>query len=48
MEEYAITLDKHITAGTVPSCDISKMAKEGYCSYCDHRDKCQAVENGKL
>lgn len=48
MEEYAITLDKHLIAGTVPHCDISKMAKEGYCSYCDHRDKCQAVENGKL
>jgi len=47
MVEYAILLDHHIHAKTIPQCDIAKMAKEGYCSYCDHRDKCQEAENGK-
>lgn len=45
MEEYAIELDKHLTAGTVPKCDIAKMKKEGYCNYCDYCDKCSAAED---
>jgi len=43
MENYAITLDKHLMAGTVPSCDIPLMKKEGYCNYCDYCDKCRAA-----
>ena len=44
MIDYAITLNKHLNAGTVPPCDLVKMKKEGYCNYCNYAQKCRAAE----
>jgi len=44
MIQYAITLNKHLEEKTIPTCDIPLMKKEGYCSYCKHKDRCLEEE----
>jgi hypothetical protein len=45
MVQFAIDLDGYIEKNEVPICDVSKMKKEGYCSYCNHKEKCDQQKN---
>lgn len=47
MVDFAITLKDHLDKKTEPDCNVIKMERDGYCSYCKHRDKCKAAEAAK-
>ena len=47
MVDFAVALKKSIDNKTEPEVTVIDMEREGYCSYCKHRDKCKTFEAGK-